>query len=526
MSVVETKVASAVVYPDRARITRRGNTSLQKGLQMLEIRDLPLQLNPESLRISARGTARALLLGAQVRRAFYAESPAEQVRRLEEEIESLQDSLKDLDAKAKLIEQSRSALEKIANHSEVYATALAANEMSLQEQLALFDGLRERFEKLNGEVAEIIRARREGERCLQKLNRELDSLRSARPRERYTASVEVEMLDDGDLTVDLQYVISGASWQPFYDLRLLEADGEITLEVGYLAEVKQDTGEVWQDVALSLSTARPALSQTLPELKPWYIRPTLPVAPSPLPVRAKMAAATLGEAASDEAIARSVAEEAQAQVAEAVVESGGMALNYLIPGSVTIPPDGALHKVTVGRFPLIPQLDYVSAPKLVEAVYRRAKVNNLSPYTLLHGKANLFVGDEFVGTTPLEMTAPGGEIELYLGVEDRIKIKRELKRREVDKRFIGSKRRIVYGYEIELESLLPGASKVTVLDQFPVSQNEEIRVYLDSAEPKPSEVSELNILRWDLTLQPKEKRRLRFDFGVESPQQMQVIGLP
>lgn len=102
--------------------------------------------------------------------------------------------------------------------------------------------------------------------------------------------------------------------------------------------------------------------------------------------------------------------------------------------------------MTVARYPLAPKLDYVSAPKLVEAAYRRAKVANDSAYTLLAGPANLFAGDEFIGTTQLELTAPGGGIELFLGVDDRLRVKRELKRRDVDKKMLSDRRRLVYGY--------------------------------------------------------------------------------
>jgi uncharacterized protein (TIGR02231 family) len=145
---------------------------------------------------------------------------------------------------------------------------------------------------------------------------------------------------------------------------------------------------------------------------------------------------------------------------------------------------------------------------------------------LLPGEANIFVGDEYIGTTPLELTAPQGEIELYLGSEDRLKVERELKRREVDKRLIGGRRHLVIGYEIKLENLLPYAVKLTLHDQFPVSRHEEIKVRLESADPKPVEVSEMNLLRWEFTLEPQEKRSVRFDFVVDSPQGMEIVGIP
>jgi uncharacterized protein (TIGR02231 family) len=532
MPPISTSITSVTVYPDRARVTRSGTATLEKGLQQLEIPELTLNANPDSLRVAARGTARARLLGAQVKRAFYTETPAEQVRQLEEQIEALQDELKQADAQAELIKQQRSTLDKVAGHTDKFALALASGEMTLDTQMSLFDGLRTRAEKLDNELSTLLISRRDLDRRLQKLTKELEQQRSARPRERYTATIEAEVLQPGDLTLELNYMVTGAGWKPLYDLRLVETNGAAALEVGYLGQVTQTTGEPWENIVLTLSTARPALTHTLPELQPWYIRPLPPpmpraavpqAAPTPGPMKAKVVRSAGVAAGESFALG---AEPVEAEVAVASVESSGTAVTYVLPATANIPPDGASHKVTVAQFSLSPRLDYVAAPKLVEAVYRRAKITNASLYTLLPGNANIFIGDEFIGASPLEMTAPQGEIELYLGVEDRIKIERELKRRDVGKQLIGGKRHFSFGYEIRLENLLPSAATVKLHDQIPVPRHEEIKVRLEAADPKPTELSELNLLKWELSLGPGEKRSVRFDFSVEAPQAMEVIGLP
>jgi uncharacterized protein (TIGR02231 family) len=211
---------------------------------------------------------------------------------------------------------------------------------------------------------------------------------------------------------------------------------------------------------------------------------------------------------------------------EAEVDLSSAAVTYRIPGMVTIPADGSPQKVTIVNYRLEASLDYVAAPKLVEDAYRRARMNNTSQYTLLPGMANLFAGDEFIGSSHLELTAPQGEIELYVGVEDRLRVKRELKRREVDKKLIGSRRRLHYGYEIEVENLLPLPVEVTLHDQLPVARHEEVKVRLESASPQPAEQSELNLLDWKLNLAPNEERQVRFDFNIEYPQEMELQGLP
>jgi uncharacterized protein (TIGR02231 family) len=530
MPALETALTTVTVYPDRARLTRAGSLALDPGLHTLEIAGLPLQLNPDSVRAAARGTARVRLLGVQVNTVFFTDTPAEQVRELEAQIEAAQDELAGNEARAGLLKSQRANLEALAGKVDIYATALAAGERSVEAHLAFMNGLREAIERLDGEARAVAAARRELERRLKKLQNELNALRGARPRQRYTAQVEVEVLQGGELAVELSYLVSGAGWQPLYDLRLApEAGLQHSLELSYLAQVIQGTGEAWEDVSLALSTARPALAGRLPELDPWYVGPLPPLpkphrladaAPAPALMKAARGAEMAYPAAEGEAF-----EAVEAEVLPAEVESSGASVTYQVPGRVTIPADGAPHKVTVARLSLPPVLDYMTAPRLVAAVYRRAKVRNDSPYTFLPGPASLFAGEEFIGTTGLEFTAPQGEIELYLGVDDRVKVERELKRREVDKRLIGGKRRTVFGYEITLENLLDTVAHVTVQDQFPVARHEEIKVRLESAEPRPTRQSELNILDWDFNLAPREKRAVRFDFSVEHPQGMEVVGL-
>ena len=530
MTKLQTSITAVAVYPDRARVTRSGAATLEPGSHRLEIAELPLNLDPASVRASARGTARAQLLGVDVRRDFYTETPAERVRELEEQVESLEDERRGLDARVALLKQEHATLGKLAGQTEIYARGLAYGKVDAETQMALFDSVRSRAEEADAALLELAVNRREMERRLQKLQKELEQLRGARRRERYAGVVEVNVSQAGDLTVELTCVVSGAGWQPLYDVRLSEEGEQPVMTVGYLAQVAQRTGEDWDDVSLTLSTARPALAETIPELVPWYVGPVRAqqrkAAPRMMKAAAPVAAmdtlAFAGAGIEPPSAAPTVEE---AEAALATVESSGAAVTYRVEGAVTVPADGASHKVTVASLELSPALDYVSAPKLVAEVYRRAQVTNDSAYTLLAGPANLFSGDEFIGATELELVAPQGEFELYLGTDDRVKVERELKRREVDKKLIGDRRRLSYGYEITLENVLPVEAQITLQDQIPVPRHQDIKVKLESAEPKPQEQSELNLLEWELTLAAGAKQIVRFDFTVEHPQGMDLLGL-
>ncbi len=525
MTELATEITEVVVYTDRARVTRHGDISLEPGIQSLEIPDLTSLLNPDSVRASAKGTANARLLGVKVKRIFYEEAVTEQVHELEEKIETYQDELKAFEVKEERIKQTQDSLSTLAEQTETYALALASGEQSIEEQLSLFDKLRNRVIKFDRDLIKNTKDRREKERQLDKVRKEIERWYGTPHRETYTAILELEVDSAGEFNVDLSYVVSGVGWQPLYDLHFSEDSTPNSLEVNYLAQVSQNTGESWQDVVLSLSTARPAQTSILPELEPWFIRPLTSRVPT---VRSVAAAPLMGrlEEASPLELAMEDAEGVQVEAGLAAVESSGTNVTYRIPSTVTIPADGSPHKTTVAIFSIPTDLDYACAPKLTEAVYRQLHTVNDSPYTLLSGPANLFADEEFIGSIKVELTPPRGKVELYLGVEDRLKVEREFIRRDVDKRMVGGRRRILFGYEIKAENLLSHQVDLAIHDQMPVSRSEDVKVKLEFADPKPSTQEDMNLLTWELTLKSNENRTIRFVFGVEHPQGMQIIGLP
>lgn len=519
MTETATTIAAVTVFPDRARVTRRGRISLMPGEHRLDISGLPMALLPDSLRASGRGTARARLLGVSARVENYTDTPAGAARELEAKIQAAEDADADLGIQAAVLEKEQAALDGLAAQSEVFARGLALRNRSTADQGAVYDFITGRGRALQAELLALARQRRDLSKQLDRLRRELQQLQAARPRQRYVATVEVEVTSAGELEIELTYAVRPAGWQPLFDLRLLEAE----LETTYLAEVSQSTGEDWEGVELTLSTARPALALVIPELDPWYLAPQS--APVPQPKMARSPAAAMAAAAPEADLVLEEEFEEILELPSAAVSESGAALTYRIPGRADVPGNGASRKVTVASFRLRPELDAVTAPRLEPVCYRRARVRNESPYTLLPGKAQLFEGEDYLGATQLGLTAPGQELELALGADERLRVERKLVAREVDKTFLADRRRIRYAYTIEVENLRDTPQTVYVRDQLPVSRHEQIKVRLDTAEPKPGKHTDLNQLEWKLTLDKGARLTVRFGFSVEFPRSMAVTGL-
>jgi len=536
---VKAPIVAVTVYPDRARVTRRGTVDLEVGTHELAVSDLTLLLDPDSLRATGEGTAQVRLLGVDVRREYLVETPSERAAELTKQLEAKQDADKVLQDEISRLDSQMNTLNSLSEHAgENLARGIGRGRAKVQDGSAVLSFIGTQSELLQSRKRTIADERRELAKEIEALEKELKRIANERPRERYEATVGVEALTAGTFTVELEYTTTrGASWQPLYDLRLLD-DKEI--EISYLAQVQQSTGEDWQDIDLTLSTARPAVSADLPELSPWYLRIYQPLPPPSARLQRKAAMpAGLARAASGGMEPTPAAEEflaadleiaapepVVAQAVQAEVDTSGAAVTYHIPRQADIPADGTPSKITVGVLNLEPELDYLTVPKLVGEVFRRAKVKNDSEYTFLPGPVSLFYGNEFVGRASLPKVAPQEEIETTMGLDDRITVERDLVLQEVGKQFIGDRRVYRYAYEIVVQNLLPTEANVLLRDQLPVSANEEIKIKTEELLPPPDREGEQGELSWKLVLQPQEKRTVRIEFTVTAPRGVVLVGLP
>lgn len=531
---VDTTVNSVVVYPDRARVTCRGHCRPEEGLHQIVISELPLALEPDSVRAAGRGTARVRLRSVEVQRRHYAAAPSANVVVLEEQIERRQQDLQAIIDRQTVKQASIEHLNGLRDSTDEYARGLARGRSTIANQSELMRFFEEEDSRLRDELRGMNNELQAVKDELAKLQADLDQIRSARPRQRYEARLEVEVQSSGDFEVEVTYVVGRAGWRPLYDVRLSPAADERPAVVAFshIAEITQNTGQDWSAVQLSVSTARPALNQRVPEIKPWFIDVMHP--PQPRMYKAanqvgKGGRMEMMDMAAEEAMPVMAAMAAPAieaaEVEVAVPDEMGTAVTFRVSGDVSIPGDGTPKKTTLGQSDMTPQLDFLAVPRHTDAVYRRLKLNNTTGSPLLAGPVNLYVGDEYIGQNNLTYTPGGGELELIVGVEERITVKREMIRREVDKRLLRDQRQVVFGYEIKLENLLSSVARVTVQDQYPVSRHDQIKVRLDRSTPEPVEQSEMHILKWQLDLSPAEKKTIQFEYQVEHPRALPVVGL-
>ena len=527
-TALDAPIAAVTVFMDGARVRRRGTVSVEPGLRPVVIRDLPASVDPASVRVAARGRDLALL-NVEVHRGYRADPLREETARLRSEVDRCRDAVQALDDED-AAEQARLAF--LGHLSAAAATALAR---ALSFGRAGHDDLAQMAGHLSADTAGALDRRREIGGRRRAACRELEAAeeRLAEAEQRVgsavafaevSATLEASAATRAEL--ELSYHVPGASWRPLYDLVL---DGE-RLGVSYLAEVTQQTGEDWPVVELVLSTTRRGLHQVLPELDPWYIGRAQPIA---RPVAGRARALRVGPqhgAAVPMAVTAAGPGAADADLPEATLlaaEPGesGAGVAYRVQRPLAVPADGAPHTTMVARFELDAALDHLAIPVLAAEAYVRATVTNTSPLLLLPGPARVFHDTQFVGETFLETVAAGAEFELQLGVDDQIKVERELRRRSTTKAVIGGTRTIDVAYEITVENHRPDKARVSVHDHIPVSTDGDIKVRLRETSPNPAEHDDLGELTWVLSLDSGQASTIRHRFTVEHPAQVTIAGL-
>jgi uncharacterized protein (TIGR02231 family) len=533
---MDAPITSVTVFRDGARVLRAGPIELAAGPGSVTTGDLPATVDTASVRVAARGRGLALL-NVEVRRRIGTEPLREQAARLRAEVERWRDAVQALDDEDAA---EQAGLGFLSHLSEAAATSLAR---AVGSGRAGYDELSGMAGHLSASTASALARKREigvrkraAERELAAAEARLSAAEQGGGKPKKVAFVEVavdlEARAATEAEIDLTYHVSGASWRSLYDLVL---DGE-RLDVSYLAEVTQQTGEDWPEVALVLSTARRGLSQTLPELSPWYVgRPQPPRAPAGAVM---MAAGMANESAEADGApppqprggrafpgsARRTPARAGMLAAEQAEGESGAGLTYTVARPLAVPGDGGPHKTLVAGFDADAVLDYLTVPVLAPEAYLRATVTN-GTLLLLPGLARIFHGAQFVGETHLDTVAPGEEFEVQLGVDDQIKVERKLRRRSTSKALLGGTRTIDIGYEITVENHRDRDATVSVHDHIPVSTDGDVKVRARESSPPPAETDDLGELTWNLVLAPRESAAIRHRFTVEHPAQTTVTGL-
>ncbi|HPG82321.1 MAG TPA: mucoidy inhibitor MuiA family protein [bacterium] len=513
---LESRIVRVTVYPGAALVEREADLNLKAGANTFTLAGLPAVLVDESVHarlISGRGLA---IEEIKVERWFLSRADQGEARKvetaildLERQIMLLEGELKSLAAKEKFLHSIQ------ASNPAGQAAAFRPDAAAWNTTLTY---LGSQLNKLYEEMTALELKRRGLKEEKEALDKQLAELQSVKPRE--DKSIELTLRADGGGTgrLALTYLVSEVSWWPTYEIRALPGEGR--MELLYSGQVRQKSGEEWNEVELALSTAQPARGATVPELYPWELRLWEP---------SRAALQKAGGRAENAVMAAAYdkVEEEMAPPAPAGIESRSTSLLFAIPGKRTVASGDEPARVLISRSDYAAQMSYITIPKLSSFVYLQGKIVNEGLAPLLAGQAMIYVDGDYVGKTGIKPLAPGESADLSLGIDEGIKIKRELvKKYERSKGTLSKKQEMEYDYRIVVENFKKQAVKVKVVDQLPRPLQEEIELGDVKLSPEPGEWDkEKQQMSWPMEIKPGGKSEITLHFTVSYTRNGRVIGL-
>ncbi|HEX4824400.1 MAG TPA: mucoidy inhibitor MuiA family protein [Candidatus Polarisedimenticolaceae bacterium] len=545
LSAKNARIVEVTVYPDRAEVVREATLELPSGASTVEFNDIPLNAENDSLRVNAKGVP-ALLGAVTIRR--HAETPTDTP-----ELQALRDEVKRLEGElAKLASQERVANDLREFLKSLRATAAERESGNIGAGKSDPASIGATYDLLAKKLADLADQDLAREQAKDKLNRELEVARAkaaagpgSRSIESRVAAAELETKQAGSITLRLAYLVTGASWSPAYRATLDPATGE----VGLVSEavVRQGTGESWPGVALRLSTAAPARGVAPPEMMSRLLRPYEPkvvagtldnatkakfnsdfVAGLPVAGRYYQNVIGLAPGVQDPDGPGVPPPPMPTTIAEAGLVRSAYNVAFEVPGRSDVPADNADHRVVLRQEELAGAVSYRIAPAIEPAAFLTSVVRAPQQYPLLSGAMRVLAGGAYLGVYALPETAPGAELTVPFGRDNRIKVDRVKQPQDhTTEGLTGKTHQIAYAYKTSVENLRDRDVTVIVEDRVPVSEDE--RVVVDIAKTttpdhKPS-ASRPGVLLWKLNLAPHEKKDVVLAYTVRYPKEMLVAGL-
>lgn len=400
-------ITAVTVYADAALVTRTVTLDLPAGQHSLTVTDLPAMAEAAGLRLAA---PEGVTVGASSLRAGRL-MPVDPPKTADQQAA---EAALDL-ARAALVqaEADRDGAQALVDAAEARAdflgrvTAEAGPETGPEAIRLMADTIAAETLAAKRAAADARAALPAAERAVTRAQEAVtaaeEALAAVTPEDvagqQLTAALEVTK--PGPTTLTLTHLVSGASWQPGYELSLTRGDvPALVLDRGAL--VSQDTGEDWRGVALTLSTAR--LSQQMDPSEPWPKLRRIEEDAPPMPRAADMAGDALMEA--------EVA--APAPIMAKAMASDDLVL-YRFPTPVDVATGVEDLRVALDRITLSPEVEARAIPEQDLTAFQVARFTNPTDEILLTGMALLRRDGEVIGAAELDRLAPGEETEMGFG---------------------------------------------------------------------------------------------------------------
>lgn len=535
-------VSSATVYFGYgAELTHQSKLLVNSNTRTIIINQLATNIDINSLQISCPEDVALLSHKYSVytpEMPLLAKTP--EYRKIEDSITGLQQENGRIQNQINI---QREVLEKTGKLIETTVSVGGNKPVTSEDVLKLVEYYNAKIEKAKNSIYQyeqtMLAANKKVGELQLRLN-ELQKLGPQRPAPYGRLVLQVICKKGGEIPVALSYYTNNAGWTPVYDIRVNSKTNKVKLV--YKAALTQTTGIFWKKTKLTLSTGTPSFGTTAPVLSPWYLQLYVPGIYTDLQRRAAMGNATRNmvqsykdDNALSEVVVTGYANEYKLEKSAKTIDpstlqsyttlnEGQLNTNFEIDLPYDIESDGQLHNVSIKDEEIACILKNYAVPRADRDAYLLAEVANWQNLDLLPGDANIIMDETYVGKSVIDPNTTADTLNLSLGKDKRIAVKRSLIKELSSLKTSGRDTKQTFTYEIIVKNNKLTDVNLLLKDQFPLSTIKEVEVKLDdNGDAAVNE--ETGVLTWKIDLKPGESKRVRFTYTVKYPKDKKIVNL-
>ncbi len=516
---VNAPIEEVRIHLQGAEIIRTDRVTLPKGKHKLVFTGLSPKMNPSSIQISTEGDE-VNMLSTTSRINFLKDkeesNPA--IGILQDSLLIIADELQFLADQEGAIAQEKSLLEsnkKLSGHEK---------SVDFEQLKATAAYYRERFLAINNDLSKIRKDRTEFQNQQRKIQQQLNEFNAGK---RPTSEIYLALNCEQNVTTTfrVRYVVRDAGWSPIYDLTVKNLNEPIKIK--YRALAFNDTGIDWDEVKVVLSTADVNQSATLPILNPWFIKEDVPQVYAYNQGRLNniQNSNVYIQQEQDQSLKKY---ESQNQLGASggnvrfeEIEISELSSDFEIDQPYTIPANRKPYSIMVNETELPADYMHYSVPKMDKDAFLLGQVVGWEDLDLMPGPMNIYYDKSFIGMAQLDIRNLSDTLNLSLGRDPKVLVKRTKLKELTKKQFMQGKKKMTTAYRITVKNNRTRAIDFELLDQIPISELKEIDV--DVKEISGAQYYEnTGKLKWDFKLQPGESKTVEFSFSITYPKDKEI----
>ncbi len=534
---VASRITKVTVYSDRALVSREASVAITAEPTVFRFTKLPGWVDEGSVRAA---TSMGKIVDVTVERRFLARSTDEGFRKVEQQhkdllqrLQALDDELVILDAQKQHVDSLKVfSVEKLKDDAvkkdikvSTYGEVVDFVTDTLRKTAAAKRNNRAQRELLAPEV--------------EASSRNLEELARLTKLEETTVLVTVQGNAAVNSNLTVTYATPGATWEPMHELRTNAADPD-SVELSSFAVVTQTTGEDWSNAELSFSTQSSSDSEKIPELDMLALGKTQEVTRSFTRQITSFSSAQkkfeeqnrnwnrMNQASSqrrseveqfEQSYTSNLAllERVQSKTVQVFqsLQKRGTTAHFIAKDPAIVRSDGRSIRLRIGTSKIKAQRNIIAAPEESLNAAVTLQLNNKTSQPLLPGSVARYQDGAFLGMTDIEFVAKDEDFSMFFSVADQIKLTRELDKQQSS---LSRKERnkMQLSFVSTAKNLSDRPVTIVLAERIPVAENTDIRV--SNVRITPNEKPDVKgIVRWTITLAPKEQREFRVSYQVEYP---------